>query len=1178
MNNPSLLPIPDGLVVLTFDDGNMSDIACVAPLLRRYGFGATFYVTEGLRADAGCRLTWQEIRQLHEDGFEIGNHTGSHPNIIPLEKGQIRAQVEHIERRCREHGIPSPRTFAYPGGHHDRKSVEVLAERGYLFARRGVDPEYPLIVEGGRGPVYVPGEEHPLLVPSTTMSGPNLGFEDLVWAVEQARDGRITVLTFHGVPDVYPYCSTEPAAFERYMKYLHDQGCTVIAMRDLAQYVDPAERPKDPYDAIRRRMGITPAELRCEYLVDPLGIDSARPRFSWVLHSYRRGQMQSAYQILVASTEENLKRNMGDLWDSGKVASDRSVNIPYEGRVLVSGQRCWWKVRCWNATSDNGLDALRPFHDPGILEELRVERPSAYSRPATFEMGLLNPKDWQGRWIGADKAISSPLLRAAFALEKEVKRASVYVSGLGYYELYVNGGKIGTHVLDPGTTYYNNDQPIDLCSRVLYVTYDVTDRLRTGSNAIGVMLGHGWYSAEGDIPPSPTHREPYGDRPRLILQMEIEFADGGRMRLVTDDTWRTSAGPIVYNDYNNGEVYDARLEKPGWDTPGYDDSDWARALPVEAPSGVLRAQTMPAIQVVNTRKPVRTLNPSEGVYVFDFGQNFCGWSRIRVCGPKGTEVRLRHAAEVYDDGTLDARSNSHPSHIARQTDRYILRGEGTEVWEPRFTLHGFRYVEVTGFPGTPTLEALEGRVVRSAVERIGRFDCSDSLVNRIHHNVCWTFESCLQSVPQDAADRSERVPWLGDPGFIAEDIIYNYDTAGFWTKWMNDIRDSQTPDGDVPVVSPIHWRGTHSAYAFMPAWKSTYPLFVWYVYWYYEDERIMEEHYDGIRRLVDLLGAQAQGYILSGGLGDHMEPQADGSSSFAPRHTPAALTSTAYYYYDTVILVKAAEILGRAEDAERYSDLAERIKEAFNREFLNPDTNRYATGSQTSNALPLYLGMVPGKRAEAVLKNLVDDILIAHKGHLSTGIIGTNAMEQALPEYGAADVMYGIVTQTTFPSWGYQIARGATTLWETWDGTPEEQLSLNMKMFGSTEKFFYKDLAGIGFAHPGYRRIIIRPQIVGDLTYARASVKSVRGMVAVDWRRGERSLAIKVTVPANTTGEISMPKMEEEEILVTESGQSLWEAGRFINGVPGIVDGRDDGDRVVFKIGSGSYAFQLTGQ
>jgi len=915
---------------------------------------------------------------------------------------------------------------------------------------------------------------------------------------------------------------------------------------------------------------IIPLALKCEYAVNPLGIDTPRPRFSWVLESHHRGQAQSAYQVLVASSEDRLEANVGDKWDSGKVVSDQSANVAYEGSLLTSSETCWWKVRVWDA-DDNA---------------------SPWSGPATFEMGLLNGSDWDGKWIAASVGISSPLLRKEFVLDREVRRARVHIAGLGYYEMYVNGDKVGDHVLDPGQTYYNNDQPFDLGSRVLYVTYDVTDQLLAGLNAMGVMLGHGWYSAEADVPPAPSSREPYGQRPVLLLQMNVELADGERVSVVSDRTWSVSEGPIRYNDYCNGEVYDARLEIPGWDSPGYDASDWDQALEVRGPGGALVAQMIPPIKVVQTLKPVGILHPKDGVYVYDFGQNFSGWSRLHVSGPSGTEVTLRHGACVYEDGSLDVRSSmfncpdsdeefrqgigrdGRPHLCARQTDRYILRGEGTEVWEPRFTLHGFRYVEVTGFPGMPGLENLEGRHVRSALDAHGAFTCSNPLINQIHSNVCWTLASSLQSVPQDAADRCERVAWLGDP--VPEDYVLNWDAASFWTKWVDDIRDSQKPDGEVPVVSPIHWRRTQDPYERFPAWASTYPFTVWSVYWFYDDVRILAEHYDGLTRLLDFFAANASDHILSFGLGDHMEPQPDGLSSFRPQHTLVALTSTAYYYFDTCVVAQAAELLGKTEDAERHARLAEAIKAAFNREFLDEDTNQYGTGSQASNAIALYFGLVPPERVDAVLENLVDDIVTAHGGHLTTGILGTNALAQVLTRHGRADVMYQIASQTTFPSWGYMISKGATTIWETWDGVPERGHSRNMKMFCTVDKFFYKGLAGISPAAPGYKRITIRPCVVGDLESAQASIRTIRGLVDVNWTRGDRSFKVGVAIPVNTIAVVSIPKLGMQEISISEGGQPLWKDGKLVGGIPGIDGGCETADYVEFEVGSGQYSFELS--
>ncbi len=903
---------------------------------------------------------------------------------------------------------------------------------------------------------------------------------------------------------------------------------------------------------------LTPVELKCEYAGNPLGIHVPQPRFSWLLEADRRGQMQSAYQILVSASERAMASGQGDKWDSGKVGSERSVNVAYAGENLSSGETCCWKVRAWDAD----------------------DRPGPWSESATFSMGLLEAGDWMGKWIAAPEEISAPLLRKEFTLHEKVRTAKVYISGLGYYELHINGERVGGHVLDPATTYYNNDQLVELGARVLYVTYEVRDRLQTGANAFGVMLGNGWYSAEADIPPAPMHREPYGERPRLLLQMNMELVDGTQAYVASDETWKVAGGPITYNDYCHGETYDARLEAPGWDRTGFDDSAWGRAESAEAPGGAMTAQALPPIRVMKTLKPVGCFFSGEGTHVFDFGQHFSGWCRLRLRGPRGSRIRLRHGARVYDDGTLDARSNlfdqGRTDHIARQTDTYIAKGAGAEVWEPHFTLHGFRYVALEGYPGAADLDSVEGRVVHSSVNTAGSFACSNVLVNQIHHNICWTLASSLQGFPQDAADRSERVGWLGDP--IPEDYIFNFDTASFWTKWADDLKDAQKPDGDIPVICPLHWRRTHDAFRMMPVWKSTYPLVVWQVYQFYEDERILATHYDGLVKLVEFLRVQSTDHIISAGLGDHMEPQADGTTSHRPLHTPPALTSTAYYYLDACIAARAAGILGKSGDGKEYSALAAKIKEAFNREFLHGDTFQYASGSQTANALSLALDLVPQDRVEAVVKNLLDDIATRHNGHLSTGLVGTNALAHALPRYGAADVLYRIATQTTFPSWGYQIERGATTLWETWDGNPQERLSYNMKIFGSIEKFFYKDLAGIRPAAPGFRRLVIKPCVVGDLTWVRASTHTVRGLVAVEWEKGDGTLDMRVTIPVNSRAIVSVPGIGLRNVSVKEGNKTIWKDGGYIAAVEGISGGRESEDYVTFEVGSGSYEFRAVGE
>ena len=901
-----------------------------------------------------------------------------------------------------------------------------------------------------------------------------------------------------------------------------------------------------------------PTELRCEYAVDPLGIDARQPRLSWQTPAEPCGYRQSAYQVVVAGSVAALRTGGELLWDSGRVASERSVNVPYAGRELGSGERCCWQVRTWD----------------------RVDRAGAWSEAAWFEMGLLAADDWQGAWIAAQRGISSPLLRTEFTLAAAPARARVYLSGLGYYELRINGAKVGRQVLDPASSYYHNDLELELGSRVLYTSHDVSGHLRAGRNAVGVMLGNGWYAAEADVPPSPSHRKPYGERPRLLLQLEVEPVEGEPERLVSGTGWKASAGPVRYNDYSHGESYDARREQAGWDTPGYDDSAWSAAQEVAAPSGMLRAQPLAPCEVVETRTAQQVLRPRAGVAVYDFGQNFSGWSRLRVQGERGARVVLKHGARVYEDGSLDARSNLydlHCTHVARQRDSYTLKGRGVEEWEPRFTLHGFRYVEVSGLPGTPQAEQVEGRVVRNAVERVGSFRCSNELLNRIHEAAVWTFASSLQGFPQDAADRSERVGWLGDP--IPEDYMYNFDTAQFWTKWSDDLGDSQRPDGKLPVISPLHWRGsTFAPYGDCPVWWSHYALIPWSVYWFYDDERVLARHAVGIGKLVDYLSSRAQGHIVEFGLGDHMEPQPDGTTSSSPRHTPPALTSTAYYHFDAQVAARAAEIAGRSEEARRYGALAEEIKAAFNRRFLDPESNDYATGSQTANAVPLALGLVPEERVGAVLANLIREIEEQHAGHLSTGMLGTNALVNVLPRHRAAELMYRIATQTTFPSWGYMIERGATTLWESWSDLREEKLSLNMKLLGSVEKFFYRDLAGIRATAPGFREVAIAPQVVGDLEWARAQVRTVRGEIAVHWRRIENAFELDLEIPGNVTADVSLPKRGLTEVQVTEGERRIWDSGTSIATVPGIGDIAESADSIRLRTGSGSYRLRLAGR
>ena len=925
-----------------------------------------------------------------------------------------------------------------------------------------------------------------------------------------------------------------------------------------------AQIPEEPSLALSENQTssaiIRVSALKTEHVAEPFGIETRQPRLSWLLESAARGQLQSAYRILAASSLEKLAANEADEWDSGKVPSDNFLEVPYAGRKLSSGQRIYWKVRIWD----------------------RNGRASAFSPPTFFEMGLLKKTDWGGKWIAAKTSISSPLFRRDFSINAPIHRARVYVSGLGCYELYLNGQKVGDRVLDPASTYYHNDQPFKLASRVLYSTYDVTNYLKDGTNVVGMMLGHGWYSAEAERL-APSWRSSYGDRPRLILQMNIELVDGRMFSVVSDSSWRASPGPIIYNDLFDGEAYDARMEQPGWNKSGFNDSAWNNASLADAPSGVLTAQLMPPERVVDTLQVLKMWASKvpeafEQTNLYDFGQNFTGWVRLAVSGPRGTKLVLRYGARVYpEDSTLDTRSGeTQPSTDgARQTDTYTLKGEGVEIWEPSFTLHGFRYVEIRGFTEASQVRSIEGRFVRSTVEPTGSFASSNELLNKIHHNIQWTIMSSLQGIPQDAAERAERAAWLGDPGFVAEDYIYNSDMLGFWEKWLQDIQDSQKEDGDTPWDAPPHVRG---AYGVWPSWQSTYPLLAWYLYQYYGDRRVLEDHFSSLVKLISFQSAAAKNYsIPDEALGDHMEPQEDGYSRMQAQHTPTALTANAYYYNNVWLVAQIAEVLGRSGDAKSYLMLAQKIKEAFNSRFFDPTSNQYANGSQTANALALYFKLVPPEKISAVTRNLLNDIE-KHDEHVTTGIIGTNAIVQVLPSHDAVSLMYRLATQTTYPSLGHQVMTGATTVCENYECSP--WLSQNMKMFVSLDKFFYRNLAGISPESPGYRHVLIKPQPVEDLQTVTAQERTALGTVKVEWSRGSfvgrtRPFDLKVSIPAGVEATIAIPTFGSKNAHVLEGGVTVWKSNTYVPGTPGLTGASSKAGAIAFHAGSGSYHFVM---
>lgn len=894
--------------------------------------------------------------------------------------------------------------------------------------------------------------------------------------------------------------------------------------------------------------------LRTEYLHNPLGIDLSHPRFSWAIKSFKRGINQSALQIQAATSEQKLLSGNADMWDSGEMKSGRSINVPYAGKKLESGQTYFWRVKVWDQNGEI----------------------SSWSTINYFHTGLYNRKDWQGEWIGdADSTVSAPLLRKQFDITKKIKNAYVYVSGLGYYELYLNGEKVGDHVLDPGTSDFNR--------RALYVTYNIKKYLQSGENAVGLWLGNAYFKTNRDLP-----FRFYGHRPQVIMQMDIEYTDGSTAHIVTNPSWKTSAGPIRSNSVYDGEVYDARRVKNGWDKPGYNDRSWHNAIKVIPPSGrVLSSQLMPPIKVEKTLFAKKMWEPVNNVYVYDFGQNFSGWPVLHADGGHGNNIVMKMAEVTRKDmlrmqgkntmgvvDTIDAIEN----RSAKARDVYILAGKpGMETYSPRFTYQGFRYVQLEGYQGKPNITTVTADFVHSDVEQIGEFKCSNPLFNQIHENILWGQKSNLMSMPTDCDQRNERMGWMADADLSAEESMHNFDMAAFYTNWIREIQDEQHPDGSVPDIVPDH-KWVKGTYRGTPAWQVAYPLLVWYVHKYYNDTRIIKEHYQSLEKWMNYMKSISHNYIITRGRGDWVPPKRGGT----PIDGSIALTSTGYYYKSAVMMSEMAKILGKSQEEQHYSDLAGKIKAAFNQRFWNASKGYYGNGSQTNNAFALYAGVVPEAQQKQVVEQLVKNITLKHNNHLWTGILGTKALIEALSKYGEEELLYNITNQVTYPGWGYMIAEGATTLWERWGGYryfDASMNSLNHIMFGSIDEFFYKDIAGIRFNEAGYKSILIRPHILGDLRFAKGSIRTLRGKISSDWKKEGNEISLKVSIPANSQAAIDIPKSDlAGPYTVRENGFIIWKDGSFQNGDKGIKSARDAGNYIRVEVGSGDYSFKLTGK
>ena len=896
-----------------------------------------------------------------------------------------------------------------------------------------------------------------------------------------------------------------------------------------------------------------PVNLRCEYVRDPLGIDVAHPRLSWILQHPQRNQKQTAFRIIASSSRDMAAECVGDLWDSGKTNSFETSGVRYGGQSLRSFQPVWWRVQWWD----------------------KNDHISEWSTAGRFETGILNTAEWKGRWISKKECrefrskgsvlLGEPLgdyanaftlyLRREFRLNKPVARATAFICGLGYYELRINGRKVGDHVLDPAQTDYRKS--------ALYATYDVINDLassettrESGFFAIGLILGNG------------RHIRSYGyDHPKVLLQVAVEYADGTTERLVTDSSWKVSYGPLQENGLYFGERYDARLEMPGWDDVGFDDSRWE---PVVEVTGITpSSQLMPPIRVVRRLKPVSHLASPDGGHIYDFGQNFAGWVSVSMQGPSGTEVTIHHAELINEDGSL----NTSTSQNAEATDVYVLKGGSVETYEPRFTYHGFRYVRLTAAPVMPSVLSIEGCVVHTDVEDTGKFSCSNPLLDRIHENILWGQLSNLMSIPSDCTQRDERQGWLGDAHLAAEESMFNFDMASFYERFLQSIEFAQRDDGSLPDTVPPYWRGLYPA---DPAWSSAFITIAWLVYDFYGDKTVLECHFPAMRKYVDFLYSAAKDHIIRGlgKYGDWCPP-----GSIAPKRTPVELTSTWYYYHDTRLLAKIAGVLGRLSEQNELEAKANAVKDAFNTQFLKNgeyEVNRFApvdrAPGQTSNALPLYLDMVPENEKPRVLARLLHGVIAEQDYHLDTGILGTRYLLDVLTNNGYGNVAYKVASQKTYPGWGYMVSEGATTLWERWENiTGGGMNSHNHIMLGSVDAWFYRVVGGISCLEAGWKRIRFLPPVFPGLDCAEASLKTIHGPTAISWNKGEDEFSLRFLVPVGAVGVVYVPLLWEKQII-TEMSERLWQTGTNENSAIDRIRMQGSGiEYVAFEFGSGEY-------
>ena len=888
------------------------------------------------------------------------------------------------------------------------------------------------------------------------------------------------------------------------------------------------------------RAALTPVDLRCEYAVNPLGVDADAPRLFWRLADDRRGRRQTAYELVVARSRREAGRDQG--WDSGRVASDETTGIAVPGLDRQSDREFFWKVRVWDAEG----------------------KVSAWSEIATWTTGVLNPADWRAKWIAAPlPGPPSTLLRREWVVQPGLKRALVNVCGLGQYELTLNGKQVGDDLLSPGWSKYNRT--------CLYDTYDITADLHAGTNAAGLQLGNGMYNVFNATNRYAKFQHSFGPQ-KAIAQIVMEYADGTVATVGTDASWRAAAGPVTYSSIYGGEDFDARLEQPGWDRPGFEDGRWAAATVVPGPGGALRglSDAAPPIRAFEVQEPTVVLERTNNGALFDLGQNAARMFTLRVSGPVGSRIRLLPAELTNANGTINQVSMG-ASRKSGIWCEYTKGTDGVEEWTPKFYYAGCRYYEAQCRPAAPggtrpRVAALTTSVVNSAADPIGEFECSLPLFNRIHTLVRRAQRSNLMSIMTDCPNR-ERLGWLEEDHLNGPSLRYEFELAPLFTKIMNDIADSQLTNGLVPTTAPEYpaYNGPgdrRNDFGDSPEWGSTFVLAPWQQYEFDGDLDLFRRHYDALERYLAYLGTRANHYIVNYGLGDWYDlgPKPPGYSQL----TPIALTATAFYYQDATVMAQAAGWLGQPEAARTYAALADNIRTAFNQRFYNATNGSYATGSQCANAIPLVMGLCEPTNRPAVLAALVQDVR-NHGNGLTAGDVGYRYLLRALAEAGRSDVIFDLNNQSDKPGYGMQLQKGATSLTEAWDARRDS--SQNHFMLGQIVEWFYHDLAGISSdpAGPGFKRILINPQPVGTVTWVKASYDSLHGRISSHWERADGGFRLRVTIPPNTTATVFVP---------VRPGGTVREGGRPAERSEGVQYLRTEAGRAVYAVASGEYDFQ----